>query len=58
MVPNGPFWPTLNTTNHHYHEERRRIVLLDNGESLNMPHIEQCRNVNEVMQIAKQEGWI
>lgn len=58
MVPNGPFWPALNTTNHHHHEGRRRIVLLDNGENLNMPHIEQCRNVNEVLAIAREEKWI
>lgn len=58
MVANGPFWPTLNTTNHHHHEGRKRIVLLDNGESINMPHIEQCSNVEEVFQIAREEKWI
>lgn len=58
MVPNGPFWPTLNVHNHHHHEGRRRIVLLDNGENLNMPNIEQVPNVEAVMQIARQEGWI
>jgi len=58
MVPNGPFWPTLSTHNNHWHEGRRRIVLLDNGENLNMPHIEQYRNVAEVMEIAKEAGWV
>lgn len=58
MVANGPFWPTLNTHNNHRHEGRKRIVLLDNGENLNMPHITQCRNMGEVMEIAKQENWI
>lgn len=58
MVPNGPFWPTLNVHNHHHHEGRRRIVLLDNGENLNMPNIEQVPNVEAVLQIAKSEGWI
>lgn len=58
MVPNGPFWPTLNTTNHHHREGRRRIVLLDNGEQINMPHITQCASVAEVMEIAKEEDWV
>lgn len=58
MVASGPFWPTLNVHNHHNHEGRKRIVLLDNGEQLNMPHIIQCANVGEVMEIAKQEGWV
>lgn len=58
MVPNGPFWCTMNTANHHAHEGRKRIVLLDNGENLNMPGITQCRNVDEVMAIAKTEGWV
>lgn len=58
MVANGPFWPTMNVHNHHAHEGRRRIVLLDNGERLNMPGIEQCATVDEVMQIAMEEKWI
>lgn len=58
MVPNGPFWGTLSTGNNHHHEGRRRIVLLDNGENLNMPHIEQVPNVEAVMEIAKEVGWI
>lgn len=58
MVPNGPFFPTLNTANHHHSEGRRRIVLLDNGEHLNMPGIEQCATVDEVMEIAQQEAWV
>lgn len=58
MVPNGPFWGTLNTQNNHYSEGRKRIVLLDNGEQLNMPHVIQCANVEQVFEIAKTEGWI
>lgn len=58
MIATGPFWGTMNTTNHHYSADRKRIVLLDNGESLNMPGITQCSDLNEVMKIAKQEGWL
>lgn len=58
MVASGPMWLTLNTTNHHHSEGRKRIVLLDNGEQLNMPHITQCARVEEVMEIAKEENWI
>lgn len=58
MVANGPFWPTLNTHNNHRHEGRKRIVLLDNGENLSMPHITQCRNMGEVRDIAKEQGWV
>lgn len=58
MVATGPMWPTLNVHNHHWHEGRRRIVLLDNGERLNLPHIEQVATVDEVFAIAKQEGWL
>lgn len=58
MVPNGPFWATMNTTNHHFSKGRKRIILMDNGEQLNMPNIIQCANVDEVMTIAKEEKWI
>lgn len=58
MVATGPMWPTLSTTNHHHSHGRTRIVLLDNGENLNMPGITQCRALAEVERIAKQEGWI
>lgn len=58
MVANGPFWATLNTHNNHSHQGRKRIVLLDNGEMLNMPHIIQCKNMGEVVEIAQQENWI
>lgn len=58
MVPNGPFWPCANTGNHHHHAGRKRIVLLSNGEQLKMPFIDQVATVEEVMAIAKQEGWI
>lgn len=58
MIPNAPFWPTLNVHNHHHHEGRKRIVLLDNGESLNMPHIIQMSNVDELLRFAEEEKWI
>lgn len=58
MVASGPFWPTLNVHNHHNQDGRKRIVLLDNGERLEMPGITQCANVEEVMKIARQEGWV
>lgn len=57
-VATGPMWATLNTTNHHHSSGRKRIVLLDNGESLNMPGITQCADLNELMKIAKQENWV
>ena len=58
MVATGPMWPTINTTNHHNSAGRKRIVLLDNGERLEMPGITQCANLAEVEKILKQEGWI
>lgn len=58
MVPNGPFWPTLSVHNNHYHEGRSRVVLLDNGENLNMPHIIQMGSVAQVMAFAREEKWI
>jgi len=58
MVATGPMWPTLNTHNHHNHEGRKRIVLLDNSEHLNMPHILQFTGVEPVMELAKTEGWV
>lgn len=58
MVANAPFFCTLNTTNHHHHEGRKRIALLDGPEQLNMPHIIQMGSVAQVMQFAKQEGWL
>lgn len=58
MVATGPMWGCLNTTNHHNSAGRKRIVLLDNGENLNMPGITQCKNLDEVMKIAKAENWL
>lgn len=58
MIATGPMWPTLNTHNHHYHEGRRRIVLLDNGEKLNMPFIDQRESVEQIIDIAGEEGWL
>lgn len=57
-IATGPFWPTMNTTNHHHSAGRKRIVLLDNGEKLEMPGITQCANLAEVEQIARNEKWI
>lgn len=57
-IATGPFWGTMNTTNHHFSAGRKRIVLLDNGEQLNMPGITQCANLAEVEQLARQEGWL
>jgi hypothetical protein len=58
MVPNGPFWGTMNTQNNHYSDGRLRVVLLDNGENLNMPGITQCANVEQVREILSREGLI
>ncbi len=58
MVANAPFFCTLNTSNHHHHEGRKRIALLDGPEQMAMPNIIQCGSVAEVLQIAKEEGWI
>jgi hypothetical protein len=58
MIATGPMWGTLNTTNHHHSLGRTRIVLLDNGEKLNMPGITQCASVAEAEQIARQEKWL
>lgn len=58
MVPNGPFWATLNTHNHHSNWGRKRIILLDNQERLEMPHIQQVPCVFSVMEIARSEGWL
>lgn len=58
MVPNGPFWTCMSTANNHHSHGRRRIVILDNGEDLGMPHIDQVPNVAALTEIAKQEGWI
>lgn len=58
MVATGPMWTTFNTTNHHYAAGRQRIVLLDNGERLEMPGITQCERLEQVEQIAKSEKWL
>ena len=58
MVATGPMWASLSTYNHHNHEGRKRIVLLDNSEHLNMPHILQFTGVEPVMELAKTEGWV
>lgn len=57
-VATGPMWPCINVHNNHSHEGRRFIALLDNQESLNLPHWEQVPNVEDVLRIAKSEGWI
>lgn len=58
MVANAPFFATMNVHNHHHHEGRRRIVLLDNGENLNMPFIDQRESVEQIFDIAGEEGWV
>lgn len=58
MVATGPMWATMSTTNHHHSAGRKRIVLLDNGESFNMPGITQCKDLSEVQKIVKQENWL
>ncbi len=58
MIATGPCWTTMNTTNHHHAAGRKRIVLLDNGEQLNLPGITQCATLAEVEKIAKDEKWI
>lgn len=58
MVATGPWWSTMNTNNHHHSAGRKRIVLLDNGEQINMPGITQCATLAEVEKIAKQENWL
>lgn len=59
-VMSGPAWPCLNTTRHHLHltEGRRTIFLLDNGEQLRLPGVEQCESSEGLMVIAESEGWI
>lgn len=57
-VMTGPFWACLNTHRHHYHEGQRTVALLNNGENLNLPFVEQRASVEELFTIAKLEGWI
>jgi len=57
-VATGPLWPCINVHNNHSHEGRKFIALLDNGESLNLPHWEQVGSREAVFEIAKEEGWI
>lgn len=53
MVATGPMWTTLNTTNHHHSTDRLRVVLLDNGEQLEMPNIQQCASREELLPLLK-----
>lgn len=58
-VMTGPAWPCISTTRHHLTSEgRRTIFLLDNGEKLGLPGVEQCANVEELLEIARKEGWL
>lgn len=57
-VATGPWWATMNTTNHHHSAGRKRIVMLDNGEQINMPGITQCASIAEVEQLVRQEGLL
>lgn len=54
MVSTGPSWLTMNTTNHHHSAGRTRLVMLDNGERLNLPNIEQVSNVEEVRAVLRE----
>lgn len=58
MIATGPMWPTLNTTNHHHSAGRKRIAMLDNGEQIHMPGIEQISTREELEKIATKEGWL
>lgn len=57
-VATGPFWSTMNTTNHHHSAGRKRLVLLDNGEQLNMPGITQISRVEEAEDILRGANLI
>lgn len=59
-VMSGPAWACISTHRHHLHctEGRRTIFLLDNGERLNLPGVEQCSNMDELMCLAVGAGWI
>lgn len=54
MVATGPMWTTLNTTNHHHSAGRLRVALLDCGEKLNMPNIQQVESREELIPLLKQ----
>lgn len=59
LVSTGPSWPTFNTHNHHlWNPSRKRIVLLDNGEHLNLPWIQQVSRVEQVEDILRGENLI
>lgn len=59
MIATGPMWPTLNTHNHHlWSADRKRIVILDNGERLNLPWVQQVSRVEEAEDILRQENLI
>jgi len=57
-VATGPLWPCINVHNNHSHEGRKFIALLDNNESINMPHWKQTNCVENVFEMAKEEKWI
>ncbi len=59
MVSTGPSWPTFNTHNHHlWNPSRKRIVLLDNGEHLNLPWIQQVARVEQVEEILRADNLL
>lgn len=59
LVSTGPSWPTFNTHNHHlWDHTRKRIVLLDNGEHLNLPWIQQVGRVEEAEEILRADNLL
>lgn len=57
-VATGPFWATMNTTNNHHRTGRKRVVLLDNGEIIGMPAIEQCATREELIPHLREFGLL
>lgn len=58
MVSTGPSWPTINTSNHHHGSGRVRVVLMDGGENLNMPGIEQCSSRETLIPWIRKAGLL
>lgn len=59
MVATGPMWPTFSTHNHHlWNKDRKRIVILANGEKINLPWIQQVSRVEEAYDILRGENLI
>lgn len=56
-VMSGPAWACVNTHRHH-DVSKRTIFLLDNGEVLGLPRVEQCASIEDVLKIAQEAGWV